>query len=251
MCLGIKATTEEVIVRNRDGVWPTRAVQRKTARERWDRSNLEIIVAVPWRKNEDDSKIDGERLKGEVVMVYNDYKEKLEMEEHVPVPKRVYITREDLEVLGFTARCPACMSLLKGSAGQAYNENCRWRIEEELRGIMKAEAAQRRVKEYQDKAAESGTKRSRAPRKDRRVRDPTTTSTTTTSSADPHHVQAAVATQREQAARERAIDPAGWTTTGRQVMNTGRSRTRRRAVDEDGGKQAEDNRRRGREHVET
>ena len=74
--------------------------------ERWDRSNLEMIVAVPWRKNADDAKMDGERPKGEVVTMDNDYKEKLEMEEHVPVPKRVYMTREDLEVFGFTERCP-------------------------------------------------------------------------------------------------------------------------------------------------
>ena len=40
----------------------------KTATERWERSNLEMIVAVPWRKNEDDAKMDGERLEGEVVM---------------------------------------------------------------------------------------------------------------------------------------------------------------------------------------
>ena len=44
----------------------TRSVWRKTARERWDRSNLEMMVAVPWRKNEDDAKMDGEGLKGEV-----------------------------------------------------------------------------------------------------------------------------------------------------------------------------------------
>ena len=33
-----------------------------------------------------------------------DYKEKLEMEERVPVPKRVYMTREHLEVFGFTPK---------------------------------------------------------------------------------------------------------------------------------------------------
>ena len=43
--------------------------------------------------------------------------------EHVVVPKRVYITREDLEVFGFTARCPGCVSLLKMSARQAHTEN--------------------------------------------------------------------------------------------------------------------------------
>ena len=36
------------------------------------------------------------------------------MEEHFLVQKGVYITGEDLEVFGFTARCLWCMSLLRG-----------------------------------------------------------------------------------------------------------------------------------------
>ena len=88
-----------------------------------------------------------------------DGKETLEMEEHVPVPKRVHITREDLEVFRFTNEMSAGLSLLKGTARQAYTEN-----ESGLRkrrGTTKAEAAQRRVKEYQDKAAERETKRTK------------------------------------------------------------------------------------------
>ena len=54
------------------------------------------------------------------------------MEEHVPVPKRVYITHEDLEEFGFTARCPGFFFLLKGSARQAHTENCPKRNEEGL-----------------------------------------------------------------------------------------------------------------------
>ena len=89
--LGVKATTAEVIMGHRNGVWLTRTVRRKPAKERWDRSNLETVVAVPWRKNENDPKMDGERLKSEVIMMDKEYKEKLEAEEHVPVPKRVCI----------------------------------------------------------------------------------------------------------------------------------------------------------------
>ena len=77
---------------NRNDVWLTRTVLRKTAREIWDRCNLEILVAVPWRKNEDDAKTVGERQRGEVVMVDKDYKEKLEMEEHALVPESVHNT---------------------------------------------------------------------------------------------------------------------------------------------------------------
>ena len=85
--LRIKTSTEEVVVENRGGVWLTKTVRMKTARERWDRSSLEMIVAVPRRKRKDDAKMDGERLKGEVVMMDKDYMEQLEMEEHVPVPR--------------------------------------------------------------------------------------------------------------------------------------------------------------------
>ena len=38
-------------------------------------------MAVPKRKSEDDAKMDGERLKGEVTMMDMDYKEELETEE--------------------------------------------------------------------------------------------------------------------------------------------------------------------------
>ena len=102
---------------NRNGVWLTRTVRKKPAKERWDRRNLEMVVAVPMaQKNEDDPKMDGERLKSEVIVMDKEYKEKLEAEEHVPVPKRVYISLENLEEFGFTARCPGCMSLLRGTA---------------------------------------------------------------------------------------------------------------------------------------
>ena len=42
MCLGIKATTGEVIVGDRNGVWLTRIVRKKTAKERCERSNLQM-----------------------------------------------------------------------------------------------------------------------------------------------------------------------------------------------------------------
>ena len=80
-------------------------------KETRDRSNLEMVVAVPWRRNEDDPKMDGERLKSELVVMDKEYREKLETEEFVPVPKRVYISRENLEDFGFTPRCPGCTSL--------------------------------------------------------------------------------------------------------------------------------------------
>ena len=144
---------------NRNGVRFTRTVRRKTARATWERSHLEMIVVVPWRTNEDDATMKGERLKEEVVVMDTNFNEKLEIEEHVPVPKRVYMPREDLEVFRFTARSAECLSLLKETVRQTHTENCRKRFEEELRSTIQADAAQRRVKEYQDKAAARRTKR--------------------------------------------------------------------------------------------
>ena len=74
---------------------------------------------------------------------------KTKLAEHVLVPKRAYITREHLEVFGFTAKYPGCMSLLNAAAREVHTENCRRRIEEKLRGIVKAKATHRRVKEFQ------------------------------------------------------------------------------------------------------
>ena len=78
MYVGTKATSREVIVENWNGVWLTRTVRVKTAKERWERSNQDVPVAVPWRKNEGDEKMDGERPEGEVVLMDKDNKEKLE-----------------------------------------------------------------------------------------------------------------------------------------------------------------------------
>ena len=52
-------------------------------------------MAVPWRKSEDDPRMDGKRLKSEVVVMDKKDGEKLEVEEHVPVPNRLCISREN------------------------------------------------------------------------------------------------------------------------------------------------------------
>ena len=101
-------------------------------------------MGVPWCKNEDEAKIDGETTNGVVVMMDTDYKEKLEREEHIPVPKREKITRENSDKFGFTARCPGCMSLHRGTGGQAHREKYRRRLDMEIKETAKTEAARAR-----------------------------------------------------------------------------------------------------------
>ena len=98
------------------------------------------------------------------------------MEDHFLVFKIVYKTGEDLEVFTFTARCPGCMSLLKGTARQAHTEklpkaDCR--VVE--RHFECGEAAQRRVKGHQDRAVERRTHRTKSSPEEGQTDAPTTT----------------------------------------------------------------------------
>ena len=163
--LGVKATIAEIIVGNRNGVWLTRTVRKKKpAKERWDRRNLEMVVAVPWRKNENDPKMDGERLKSEVVTMDTECREKLEAEEHVPVPERVYISRENFGGIRIHSEVSGVYVVASGNCWtSAYGK-----LSKANRGGSEGQRRQRHMKEYQDRAAEKGTKRTNADQEEGR-----------------------------------------------------------------------------------
>ena len=58
--LGIKGCVGEIIVANGKGVWKTRAVRRKLAKDCWNKEGIEMAKGVPWRTSDDDKKADGE-----------------------------------------------------------------------------------------------------------------------------------------------------------------------------------------------
>ena len=119
--LGMKGTTGETIVGNKEGVWRTRTIQRKIEGDRWRKENLDLVGGVPWKIGEE-----GEDLSTEVTIMDKDYKEKVKEEAREQgVPRRVYIKREDVEKHGYTSRCPGCISILRGTARQEHNEQCR------------------------------------------------------------------------------------------------------------------------------
>ena len=77
-----------------------------------------------------------------------------------------YVLRAMKSVHNATARCSGCVSTIRGTARQAHTENGRKRIKGEFGGPLKAEAAQRCVNEYLDKAVERRRKaRNRTGRK--------------------------------------------------------------------------------------
>ena len=134
--LGMKGGTGEIIVGGRKGVWRTRTARRKTSEERWSRENLELIGGVPWKMTEAKAG-DGEELKTEVTIMDKDYRERVRDSEGEAVPRKVYISREDVEVHGYTVKCPGCVSILRGTARQQHSGECRKRMEKELAGTEK------------------------------------------------------------------------------------------------------------------
>ena len=88
---------------------------------------------------------DGEELKTEVTIMDKDYRERVRDSEGEAVPRKVYISREDVEVHGYTAKCPGCVSILRGTARQQHSDECRKRLEKELAGTEKAKKAKRKV----------------------------------------------------------------------------------------------------------
>ena len=101
--LGVKGTTGEIIVGDKQGVWRTRTVRRKTVEERWHPKTLELVGGVPWRT--DGGEGDGDDLKTEVTIMDKDYREKIRDEaKGEVVPRRMYIKKSDVEEHGYTVR---------------------------------------------------------------------------------------------------------------------------------------------------
>jgi len=164
--LGVKGSTGEIIVGDKSGIWVTRTTRRKPESERWDRENLEMIVGVPWKMNENEPKVDRGGVDDGVRIMDKEYRERMEArDEHTPVPRRMYIRKEDLEMFGYTVNCPGCVSVLRGTARQTHTDACRRRIEEELKGTDRVKAAEDRVNEYMAKALEKEDEKRRTKRK--------------------------------------------------------------------------------------
>ena len=97
--LGVKGTTGEMIVGDRNGLSRTKTVRRKTLEERWTRENLEMVGGVLWQMEE----VDGEDLKLKVTVMDKDYRERVREEAAEEVlPKRMFIRKQDVEEHGYT-----------------------------------------------------------------------------------------------------------------------------------------------------
>ncbi len=97
-----------------------RSIQRKPTDERWNNKAIDMVKFAPWRPSKDDPNMDGERA--DVIKLTH---EQGEVEREVAgdtVPGRATINKEDVEIHGYTATCPGCMAILRGTARQGHSE---------------------------------------------------------------------------------------------------------------------------------
>ncbi len=108
-----------------------RAVQRVPLAERWCAATLGAIRATPWCVRPGS----GEEAPLVVLQPLPGVAAPPPPEPLGYIPRRVFITRADLETWGYTAGCRRCTMVREGSRAQgvAHREECRARVEQCLR----------------------------------------------------------------------------------------------------------------------
>ena len=154
--LGIKALSGEVIVSTDKGVFKTRTATRKPLEERWDVKNAERIGGTPWRMSSEDEEMDGPEVKEEIKVDA----ERLNVEDREKVraapevPRSFVIKQSDLEEHGYTAKCLGCKAILRRTARQAHNDECRSRLSKAMASSEKVQRAIKRENEFVAKVIE-------------------------------------------------------------------------------------------------
>ena len=141
--LGVRGKSGEIIVTNGEGVWKTRTIQRKPADERWLPSSAELVKMSPWSKKDEQDK------GNDIPVAIKMREDEAEIEKQVPgreaVPRNFYISAKDLKEHGFSAKCPGCLSILRGKIRQAHSAACRKRFESLLADSDKVKRADHKI----------------------------------------------------------------------------------------------------------
>ena len=106
----------ERVIGDSEGTWVVQSVRRVAFEERWDAEFALSIIGVPWLPNPKGS--DPKELEEPVVIRPERPDVPLEapdVAERLTVPRRIYITRKDLEKHGYTQGCPACSETMGGA----------------------------------------------------------------------------------------------------------------------------------------
>ena len=168
--LGVKGTTNEIIIGSGEGIYRTRTILRKPVDERWREDLVKKVQGVPWKKSENDPQVDGESMKSRPLS--EEEKRVLEerqkdREAEAPAPKRFGSSVKDIIENGVTVKCGGCRSAIQGCKNRLpHTPGCRERFSELLKEDSKVKASAKREKEFCAKVLEedhdmrAGAKRS-------------------------------------------------------------------------------------------
>ena len=133
--VGVKVTTTEKIVADREGTYVVQSIRRVPVEHRYDAELLRGIRGTPWEPNP----ASGTSELPEPLTIVP------KMPEIAPAPSRtfdkdgfgsrsLYIRKSDLKDFGFTAGCPACDAQREGAAtaGKSHTSLCRKRLEKAM-----------------------------------------------------------------------------------------------------------------------
>ena len=147
--LGVRGQSGELIVSDQKGVWKTRTVQRKPFEDRWPGTGHEMIIKVPWAEEEGEKADETEKLVTEMTEGEKEAEKHVEPEDKVPA--RFYIRKMDLEKHGYTANCPGCKAVLRGTTKQKHSEACRARFLQAMADDDRVKKNTRKIEEYEEK----------------------------------------------------------------------------------------------------
>jgi hypothetical protein len=147
--VGVRGQSGEIMVSTKDGIFKTRTVQRRPQEERWSAASAAEVVWVPWWLNQADPKCDGEKLETVQLSEKTVVEERAEAERIVPT--RFAISKDDLLKHGYSAKCPGCKAILRGTARQGHSEECRKRMAREMSEVEKVVTSKSRREEFMKK----------------------------------------------------------------------------------------------------
>ena len=138
-----------------------KTIQRTPTTSRWAPSNAELIRGVPWNTRDDDDTADGDKL--EVIKLSPaDAEAANQPREHfgnIPVPRRVKISKNDLIMHGYTAKCDGCRAAMAGRPQKPHGEEFRQRMEKLMKQNPKMQKAHKRMNDFLDKVGDEQDRR--------------------------------------------------------------------------------------------
>ena len=154
--LGARGKSGEIVVGDCHGIWKARSVQRKPFDERWSNKSVDMVRHVPWQSSNEDPDADGPLPA--VIRLTPMCEDAARDVARERMPRSFYITQDDLTRHGYTAKCPGCLAILKGTARQGHSKACRHRLEVEMVGERKVLEAKRKVDEFANDAIQKDAK---------------------------------------------------------------------------------------------